>query len=379
MKIGIICYPGIGGSGLIATVLGVELARQGHEIHFISYSVPFKLPAYGRNIHFHSVDPISYPLFNQQLYTFSLTAKVVEVVDTYKIDVIHAHYSIPHSLCAHLAREISTRDFKIVTTLHGTDVTIVGQDKPLFKLNRYGIERSDLVTTVSEYQQRHTKHYFGIESDIRVIYNFIDSDIFRPRPSATPSELAAADEKIVMHISNFRPLKNGTAVIRSFHLIPDTVKARLVLVGDGPEVDDLRRLCRELDLADRVSFLGNVANVEHIVPLADCVLQPSYRESFGMALLEAMACGVPTVSSNVDGIPEVVVDGETGYTTEPDDYESIAAHVTRLCTDADKRHSMGMAGRARAIRCFNKTQVVAQYLAAYETVVDQVMNATPEK
>ena len=180
MKIGIICYPSIGGSGLVATQLGVNLAQRGHEVHFISYSAPFKLPQFERNISFHSVDPINYPLFNQNLYTFSLTAKILEVIADYDLDVIHAHYPIPHSLCAHLAREISGRDFKIVTTLHGTDVTIVGQDKPLFPINKYGIEKSDVVTTVSRFQKEHTIQHFDIQHDIDVIYNFIDTDEFQP-------------------------------------------------------------------------------------------------------------------------------------------------------------------------------------------------------
>ena len=254
MNIGIICYPSIGGSGLIATELGANLAKRGHQVHFISYSVPFKLPTFERNIYFHAVDPVSYPLFNQTLYTFSLTAKIIDVVRDYKLDLVHAHYSIPHSLCAHLAREVCGINFKIITTLHGTDVTIVGQNKPLFSLNKYAIEQSDKVTTVSEFQKKHTNRHFDITKDIEVIHNFVDTDVFKPGISDAPSCLANKDEKIIMHISNFRPPKNPEGVIKIFYYAQKKIPAKLVLVGDGPGVGEIRNLCKKFDICEHVCF-----------------------------------------------------------------------------------------------------------------------------
>ncbi|MCJ8328858.1 MAG: N-acetyl-alpha-D-glucosaminyl L-malate synthase BshA [Lentisphaeria bacterium] len=371
MNIAIVCYPTIGGSGLIATELGIGLAELGHNVHFISYSTPFKLSSYRENISFHSVDPINYPLFNQSLYTFALTAKIIEVVNDYEIDVVHAHYSIPHSLCAHLAREISDKCFKIVTTLHGTDVTIVGQDKPLYPINKYGIEKSDHVTTVSQFQKDYTLQEFNIDKTVHVIYNFIDTEVFKPSEThCRRSSLAADDEKIVMHVSNFRDVKNPIGALKSFAEASKQVKARLVLVGDGPELLKIKIHCRELDICDKVKYMGKVDNVESILPLADCVLQPSHRESFGMVLLESMACEVPTISSNVDGIPEVIVHGETGYMEEPDDHEAMAAHIVTVLTDPELNARLGQNGRQRAIDVFHKDIIIPQYLRCYQSACD---------
>ena len=368
MKIGIICYPSIGGSGLVATELGINLAQRGHEIHFISYSAPFKLPPFERNISFHSVDPINYPLFNQNLYTFSLTAKIIEVMEDYDLDIIHAHYSIPHSLCAHLAREISKKDFRIVTTLHGTDVTIVGQDKPLFPINKYGIEQSDVVTTVSAFQKNYTKEHFDIQHDIEIIHNFIDTDEFKPADESTccRSKLAADDEFIVMHISNFRPPKNPKAIIHAFAQASEEIKARLVLVGDGPEILEIKTECRKLKICDKVSYLGKIQNVAPVIAAADCVLQPSYQESFGMVLLEAMACSVPTVSSNIDGIPEVVVHNQTGLMADPDDHHSLGQYLVQLSKDPDFASFLGQNGRQRSIEYFHKDIIIPQYIDCYQ-------------
>jgi len=369
MNIGIVCYPSIGGSGLIATELGVNLARLGHQVHFISYSVPFKLSTFDPNVHFHSVDPINYPLFNQTLYTFSLTAKIIDVVNDHDLDLIHAHYSIPHSLCAHLAREVCDKDFKIVTTLHGTDVTIVGQNKPLFSLNKYGIEKSDRVTTVSEFQKEHTKRYIGISKDIEVIYNFVDTNAFKPGNGKCRASLADDDEKIIMHISNFRSPKNPEGVIRIFEKLLKRIPAKLILVGDGPGVGEIKTLCKQFGVCENVRFLGKVDNVETVIPMADCILQPSLRESFGMVLLEAMACEVPTVSSNVDGIPEVVAQGETGFMANPDDYDQMAENVVEICSSKDIATRLGRNGRQRAIEKFNKDIMVNKYLECYQDVL----------
>ncbi len=371
MNIGIVCYPSIGGSGLIATELGVNLARLGHQVHFISYSVPFKLSTFDRNVNFHSVDPINYPLFNQTLYTFSLTAKIIDVVKEYKLDLVHAHYSIPHSLCAHLAREVSGCQFKIVTTLHGTDVTIVGQNKPLFSLNKYGIEQSDKVTTVSQFQKDHTNRYIGIANEIEVIYNFVDANLFKPiEKGPCRASLAADDEKIVMHISNFRSPKDPEGVINIFHEVRKKIKAKLILIGDGPGIGEIKTLCKKFKICDHVCFLGKIDNVENIIPMADCILQPSLRESFGMVLLEAMACEVPTVSSNVDGIPEVVIQRETGLMADPKDYQTLSEQVIEICSSADFAQKLGKNGRQRAIEQFNKEKIIGEYLKCYQNVMD---------
>ena len=370
MNIGIICYPSIGGSGLIATELGIDLAKRGHQVHFISYSVPFKLQTFQRNVYFHAVDPVSYPLFNQTLYTFSLTAKIIDIVREYKLDLVHAHYSIPHSLCAHLAREVWGKNFKIITTLHGTDVTIVGQNKPLYSLNKYAIEQSDKVTTVSHFQKEHTNRYFGITKEISVIHNFVDTDVFKPGVGDGKSCLANTDEKIIMHISNFRPPKNPEGVIKTFYHVQKQIPAKLVLVGDGPGIGEIRNLCKEFNICEHVCFLGKRDNVETVIPFADCVLQPSYLESFGMVLLEAMACEVPTVSSNVDGIPEVVVHGETGFFAPPDDHETLADFILKICSSKELAKSLGKNGRQRATETFNKDKMVSRYLDTYSTVLN---------
>ncbi len=369
MKIGIVCYPSIGGSGLVATELGLSLAERGHEVHFISYETPFKLTGYVPNVHFHQVDPVNYPLFHQTLYTFSLCSKIIEVATEANLDIVHAHYSIPHSLCAHLAREISGLNFKIVTTLHGTDVTIVGQDRPLYPINKFGIEKSDMVTTVSQFQRQYTRENLGITHDIEVIYNFIDPEQFKPQPERQRC-LCRDNELMVMHISNFRELKNPIGVIKTFAKVAAAVpEAKLVLIGDGPEITTVRKLCKQEHLCNRINFLGSLDNVETVLPMADVVLQPSYRESFGMVLLEAMACGVATVSSNVDGIPEVVMQGETGYHADPDDHEMLAKHTIDILQDCMLRKSLGQNGRRRAVEVFHADQIVPQYEDCYRRVL----------
>ncbi len=367
MNIGIICYPSIGGSGLIATQLGLSLAKLGHQIHFISYSVPFKLSTFEPNVYFHEVEPINYPLFNQNLYTFSLTAKIIEVVNEYQLEIVHAHYSIPHSLSAHLAREVSKKNFKIITTLHGTDVTIVGQNQPLFPLNKYGIEMSDRVTTVSQFQKDHTRRYFDIKKEIDLIYNFVDTNVFKPGKGVCErSCLASTSQKIVMHISNFRQLKNPLGIINTFLMVKHQIEAKLVLVGEGPGLTEIKNFCSQHKLRDDVIYMGKIDRVESILPVADCVFLPSYMESFGMALLEAMSCAVPTVSSNVGGIPELVEHGKSGYYADPDDHELMAEYIVSICQSDSLAHQMGQEGRAIAETKFNQQDKVKQYVECYE-------------
>ncbi|MGS0824873.1 N-acetyl-alpha-D-glucosaminyl L-malate synthase BshA [Shewanella sp. 0m-8] len=371
MRIGIVCHPSIGGSGLVATELGLGLAKLGHEVHFISSVRPFKLIEDSECLFFHSVEAINYPLFSDPLYTFALTAKIVEVVEQFKLDVVHAHYSIPHSLCAYLAGEITEHKFPTITTIHGTDVTIVGQDKPLYPLNRFSIHKSSKVTTVSSYQRNYIYSHFDKSKSIDVIHNFIDLDVFSPKFADinVRRQLARDDEKIVMHVSNFRPLKNSDTVIRSFHMLLRKVKARLVLLGSGPDIDGIKQQCEKLGILKHVVFVGDVTHVEHYLPNADCMIQPSYRESFSMVLLEAMACGVPTVSSNVDGVPEVVDNGKTGFMFDPNDALGMAKAMEGILTEPHTQQNLGKAGRARAAKLFNPEEKILQYLKCYQDAI----------
>lgn len=286
---------------------------------------------------------------------------------------MHAHYSIPHSLCMHLAREISDGDYCTITTIHGTDSTLLGQDKPLFPLNRFSINQSDVVTTVSHYQRQKIREGFGLEREIEVIHNFIDPESFRPELATleTHRTLAPDDEKIIMHVSNFREPKNTKGVVGTFAIAAEKLKARLVLVGDGPDTDEVKSLCHQLKVSNWVKFMGKINHVEALIPNADCILQPSHIDSFGMAALEAMASGVPAVTSNRDGIPEVVKHGETGYTADPDDHHALANYLVAVCSDQNLQDNLGKNGRKRAIEHFLWARQVDRYLACYQRCLDQ--------
>lgn len=371
MRIGIVCLSSIGGSGLVATQLGLGLAKLGHEVHFIAQTRPFKLLGNSENVFFHSVEAIQYPLFPAPLYTFALTAKIVEVAERYCLDVVHAHYSIPHSLCAYLACEISQHKFPIITTIHGTDVSVIGRDKPLYPLNQFSINKSDKVTTVSAYQRDYIRDNFDNGKPIEVIHNFINLEVFSPTNANVDVRrtLAHDDEKIVMHISNFRPLKNIQGVIRTFHKTLSQINARLILLGSGPEIDGIKKECQALGITDKVNFMGDVTQVELYLANADCIIHPSYSESFGMVVLEAMACAVPTVTSNVEGIPEVVEHGITGFMAEPDDIDSLSNYMVKVLTDAELQRQMGHNGRERAASLFNPEAKIEQYLRTYRSAL----------
>lgn len=371
MRIGIVCHPSIGGSGLIATQLGIGLAKKGHEVHFISQTRPFKLAHDLQNVYFHKVEGIDYPLFDDPLYTFSLTAKIVEVVEKFSLDIVHAHYSIPHSLCTYLAREISTRKFPTVTTIHGTDVTLVGQDKPLYPLNQFSINKSSIVTTVSNFQAKYIKSHFSINKDIQVINNFIDFDDFSPECASLSlrRKLAEDDEKILMHVSNFRPVKNTYAVLNVFKIVRQSTKAKLVLLGDGPDIEKMKLICKQQGIISQVLFVGNVKNTEQYIANADCVIQPSYHESFSMVSLESMASGVPTVTSNIDGFPEVVKHGETGYIAHPDDSVAMADYIINIFQDDLLQRRLGSKGIERAKKLFKWDVKVEEYIACYRTAI----------
>lgn len=373
MRIGIVCHPSIGGSGLVATELGIGLAKLGHEVHFIARSRPFKLEESIDNVFFHSVEAIHYPLFDDPLYAFSLTARIVEVAETHKLDVVHAHYSIPHSLCSFLASEISSHKFATVTTIHGTDVTVLGRDKPLYPLNQFSINQSDIVTTVSHFQKEYINRHFEINKEIEVVYNFIDSKVFTPDNASIVKRrmMAADDEKILMHVSNFRPVKNTQTVIKVFAEVLKKVKCKLVLVGSGPEIEATQSLAARLNVADKILFLGNVKKTQNVIANADCVLQPSVHESFSMVVLEAMSSSVPTVSSNVDGIPEVATHGETGFIADLYDIHTMSEHVIELFTDESLAARFGEAGRKKAQEAFAWQLQVKEYYQRYQKAIEK--------
>ncbi|HRK34675.1 MAG TPA: N-acetyl-alpha-D-glucosaminyl L-malate synthase BshA [Candidatus Hydrogenedentes bacterium] len=371
MRIGITCYASTGGSGILATELGIALAERGHTVHFVSFEQPFRLQGFQQNIFYHSVDFVTYPLFRHPPYSLALTTKMAEVAEEHDIEVWHAHYAIPHAVCAILARDMMPPEkrFKLVTTLHGTDITLVGTDPGFFRLTKYAMESSDAVTSVSEWLTEETRREFNLNRAVRTIYNFVNLDKFDSH-SVERCKLAETDEKIVMHISNFRPVKRVTDVVRAFKKISDRVPARLVMVGDGPERLSAVGVARQLGITDRIRWLGNNENIEMILPCADLVFQPSEHESFGLVPLEAMACEVPVLGTDSGGVREVVVNGETGYLCEVGDIESMAARAIEILTDSGLAQRMGKAGRVRVQKNFGRDKIVTQYEALYEELLN---------
>lgn len=377
MKIGITCHPTAGGSGIVATELGLALAERGHEIHFVTYDSPFRLGEFHQNIVAHSVSAISYPLFQTPPASLALATKICEVADENDIHIWHAHYAIPHAACALLAKDMLPEEkrFKTVTTLHGTDITLVGSDPSFFRLTKYAIEKSDAVTAVSNWLAEETKREFKLERPIQTIYNFLNDARFPPS-SPKRCTLAEEDEKIVMHVSNFRPVKRVTDVVRVFKRILDTVNARLVMVGDGPERMSAVGVARQLGIADRLKWLGTYQDIETILPCADLVFQPSEHESFGMVPLEAMACKVPVVGTASGGICEVVEDGVTGYLCEVGDIDTMSRRCVELLTDGEKSKSFGESGRKRAIEKFARDPIITEYETLYKKLLTVDVAAT---
>ena len=375
MNIGITCYPTYGGSGVVATELGKSLAQRGHKVHFITYALPMRLTAIGQaadsyieNIFYHEVEMSTYPLFEFPLYSMALTSKMVEVARYEKLDLVHAHYAIPHATSALLAKQILQGELKIVTTLHGTDITLVGQEPSFQPLMKYSIESSDVVTSVSEYLKRETIEKYGVEKDIIAIPNFIDTEFFHPVDAKNLRRLMApGDEKILIHVSNFRAVKRVSDAIKAFKIILDSgIKAKFLLVGDGPDRAECEVLARELGIWQQTRFLGKQAELASILSISDVFLIPSGNESFGLSALEAMACGVPVISSDVGGLPEVNVDGKTGFIVKMGDVEAIAQRTIELLTNNDLHKTMSKAALAHATGNFTKEQIVPIYEAAYE-------------
>lgn len=367
MRIGIVCYPTYGGSGAVATELGLALALRGHDVHFISYAQPFRLHGFNERVTFHEVRIGSYPLFEHPPYSLALAVTLEEVAVRERLDVIHAHYAIPHATCAWLAREIMGDKHRvgIVTTLHGTDITLVGQDPSYFSVTRFSIEKSDAVTAVSDFLRDETYRAFGCgDCGITVIPNFVNLEQFRP---AERGGAAPGGEKVLMHISNMRPVKRLLDIVRIFARVQAALPARLVLVGDGPDRDAAEREAQALGVAARVRCVGKIEDVAGALRAADLYLLPSQTESFGLSALEAMATGVPVVGTRVGGLPEVVEHGVSGFLGAVGDVEGLARGAVELLRDRDRWRAASAAARARAAR-FDIETVVPRYEELYGTV-----------
>jgi len=380
MKIGITCYPSYGGSGIVGAELGIELARRGHEVHFISYAPPMRLGdgAPRERIKFHAVDMLSYPLFEYPPYTDALASRIFEVANLEKLDLIHVHYAIPHAVSAYLAREMlkPERYLPVVTTLHGTDITLVGRDASFLPITRFGIEQSDAVTSISNYLRDATHSTFCTSCDIQVIYNFIDYAYYRrSQDEALRRSIAPRGEKIVLHISTFRPIKRITDCIEVVARMRELggPAVRLVMCGDGPEREGAEVLAERLGVADCVSFLGKKpqSDILGYLSAADLFLLPSQSESFGLSALEAMACEVPVIATRVGGLPEVIEEGGCGYLFEVGDTRGMAEAALRVLSDDEERERLGKRGREIAVSRFATETIIPQYESLYRSVIEE--------
>jgi N-acetyl-alpha-D-glucosaminyl L-malate synthase BshA len=377
MRVGITCYPTYGGSGVVATELGIELAALGHEVHFISYSQPFRLSGRDEGIFYHEVPVSSYPLFEFPPYDLALASRMAEVAEFNGLDLLHVHYAIPHSVSALLARQMLAargRRLPFVTTLHGTDITLVGLDRSYLPITRYAIQESDGVTSISAYLKDKTIQNFDVTRGIEVIPNFVNCDLYAPcknegvREEAR-SRLAQPGEAILMHLSNFRPVKRVVDTVKVFAKVAAEIPAQLVLIGDGPERSAAEWLARDLKIHERVHFLGKQERVNELLPLADLLLMPSELESFGLAALEAMACKVPSIATRVGGVPELIDDGVTGLLYPVGDVDAMAKGALSLLTDRPRLTAMREAARKTAQLRFCSTLVVPHYVRYYESVL----------
>ena len=373
MNVGITCYPTYGGSGIVATELGMELAARGHEVHFISYANPIRLDPDIPRIHYHEVEVSTYPLFQYPPYCLALASRMAEVAEAYNLDLLHVHYAIPHSIAAMLAQQMlaGTRRLPFITTLHGTDITLVGVDPSYFPITKFSIEKSDGITSISHYLRGETEHVFGVSNEIRVIQNFVNCDLYHPdNTKKGAAAYAPGGEKLLIHLSNFRPVKRVLDCIRILAEVRKKTPAHLLMVGDGPDRGPAEHLARQLKLDKCVSFLGKQNHVERLIPLAHVLLMPSQLESFGLVALEAMACGVVPVATRVGGVPELVTHGEDGYLEEVGDIEAQAARVVALLTDDDLQYKMAKTGRWNAAERFCTDRIIPQYEKYYEDVLD---------
>lgn len=380
MKIGIVCYPTFGGSGVVATELGKALASNGHEIHFITYSQPARLDFFSENLYYHEVAVAQYPLFDFSPYESALASKLVDVVRFEKLDLLHVHYAIPHASVAYLAKQILATygiHIPVVTTLHGTDITLVGKDKSFNPVVTFSINHSDGVTAVSENLRQQTLDSFEITQDVRVIPNFIDFSRFHNKKREHfKRAIAPDDERIIIHTSNFRKVKNTQDVIRIFQKINDVIPSKLLMVGDGPERRNTEELARQLNVSQNVRFLGKQDAIEEILSVSDLFLMPSSSESFGLAALEAMACHVPVVSSNADGLPELNVEGISGFLSDVGDINDMAKHAINILEDCDRLKVFKDAAFARA-KEFDISQILPLYESYYEEVIEKLAHKLP--
>jgi N-acetyl-alpha-D-glucosaminyl L-malate synthase BshA len=370
MKIGITCYPTFGGSGVVATELGLALAKRGDSVHFISYAMPSRLNILHERVNFHEVNVTPYPLFDPYPpYTLALATKMAEVAAYEKLDILHVHYAIPHAISAYLAKQILQSKLKVITTLHGTDITLVGRDESYLPITKFGIEVSDGVTAVSQWLSEETARNFDTKKEIDVIPNFVDPARFHRSPSAFCDMVGARGEKLVCHVSNFRPVKRIMDVVETFEKILAKVPSRLIMIGDGPDRSRAEAYARAHHLRDHVTFLGNVPNLEEVLGGCDLFLLPSETESFGMAALEAMTSEVPVIATRAGGLPEVVIDGETGYLLPVGDTEAMAARAIEILSDDDLRRRMGKRARQLALDLFDEQKIVPLYRELYERVI----------
>ena len=372
MNIGITVYPTYGGSGIVGSELGKELAKRGHSVHFISSSLPTRLTELNERVHFHEVEMMSYPLFEHQPYTLALATKMSTVAETENLDLLHVHYAIPHSISAILARESlkPKRYLPVITTLHGTDITLVGADRSYLPITRYGIVQSDGVTAISHYLKEATKEIFQFE-DIAVIPNFVcESEYARHPVDVLRSSLSPQGEPLLVHVSNFRPVKRPIDCVEILaRVVKKGINTRLVMVGDGSERTNVEHRARCLGVYDKCVFVGKQPKIVDYLSAADVLLLPSEQESFGLAALEAMACEVPVIASRVGGVPEVVTDGDTGFLSEVGDVEKMAEDAARLLTDEKLRREMGKRARESALSRYRTDIIIPQYIEFYERVL----------
>ena len=365
MKIGITCYPTYGGSGIVATELGLELATRGHEVHFITYANPIRLDPGIARIHYHEVEVSNYPLFQYPPYCLALASRMAEVAEVYNLDLLHVHYAIPHSISALLAQQMLApqRRVPFITTLHGTDITLVGMDRSYFPITKFSIEKSDAITSISAHLRDQTHEVFGVQNEIRVIPNFVNIETYQPMASRPNNE------RRLMHISNFRPVKRVVDCIRILAEVVKTTPAHLYMVGDGPDRPAAHGLARQLGVDKHVTFMGKQDHVERIFPSMHVLLMPSDMESFGLAALEGMACGVPPVATQVGGVPELITHGVDGFLEPVGDIAAQAARVVELLTDDELHRKMSEAARRTAEERFATSIVIPQYERVYEETV----------
>ena len=370
MKIGITCYPTYGGSGVVATELGIELAKRDHEVHFISYEQPFRLDGFHESIFFHEVEMLEYPLFKYPPYSLSLSVKMAQIIESEKLDILHVHYAMPHAASAYLAKKIvGDENIKIITTLHGTDITLVGNHHSFFRITKFSIEQSDGVTCVSEFLKSTTKETFDIKRGMEVIHNFVDTEVYKRDGNRKNLDMIEPDDKVIIHISNFRPVKRISSIIKVFCNISKKVKSKLLLVGDGPEMCKIRNMVSKLDLDNKVIFTGRQNDIIPLLNISDLYMLPSKSESFGLSALEAMSCGVPVIGTSIGGLKEVVEHGISGYICDPGDIKAMSKAAVAVLANKKNRIKMGLAARARAKK-FDSKNIIGKYVDYYKEVLE---------